>query len=46
MNKSPCHVTASEREGGRERERKRESAMSVGRYVRFRRNSHPSREPN
>ena len=50
MNKSPCHVTASEREGGREREkereRERESAMSVGRYVRYRRNSHPSREPN
>ena len=33
-----------EREG--ETERERESAMSVGRYVRFRRNSHPSREPN
>ena len=52
MNKSPCHVTASEREGGREREkerereRERERAMSVGRYVRYRRNSHPSREPN
>ena len=48
MNKSPCHVTASEREreGKRERKRERESAMSVGRYVRFRRNSHPSREPN
>ena len=48
MNKSPCHVTASQREGGKEREkeRERESAMSVGRYVRFRRNSHPSREPN
>ena len=24
MNKSPCHVTASEREGGREREKERE----------------------
>lgn len=35
-----------EREGETERKRERESAMSVGRYVRFRRNSHPSREPN
>ena len=24
MNKSPCHVTASEREGGRDREKERE----------------------
>ena len=24
MNKSPCHVTASEREGGREREKERD----------------------
>ena len=24
MNKSPCHVTASQREGGKEREKERE----------------------